>query len=272
MSATTVIARRGRLEMYRQGADTPVYWDAHWKQHPPQTMQGMGMYIGFRSAIEKFMPRDGLIIEAGCGNGNTARTIRAAGFDIEGVDFAEHAIEANRAIDPAGRYQVGDVRSLPYASGSLGGYISLGVIEHFQDADRRLILREAARCLRPGGTALVTVPHYNLIRRVRYAAASAKVPDEIPFYQYFFSRDEIVAELRAVGLTVVCTDAYDIYKGLKDTLPVKSMLDRMRTRSKAWARRIDHPHRIFRLWCGHMLLVVATKPGISVESQQAWAA
>jgi ubiquinone/menaquinone biosynthesis C-methylase UbiE len=44
-----------------------------------------------------------------------------------------------------------DVRALPYRDGSVAGYVSIGVIEHFQSETRQIILQEAARVLRPGG-------------------------------------------------------------------------------------------------------------------------
>jgi len=266
--STFIIRRRGRLEMYRQGADTPEYWDAHWKQHPPEPMTGMGMYCGFRDAIDRYMPRDGLIIEAGCGNGNTARTIRAAGFNIEGVDFAPEVIDANRDIDPEGSYRVDDVRHLTNESNTLAGYMSFGVVEHFNDADRRAILLEAARCLRPGGVALFTVPHYNALRRARFALAASRPPVGVPFYQYFFSAGELCADLRAVGLSVTHVDAYDAYKGIKDTIGGKGLLDRLRSRGSSWRRRIDHPPAMVRRLAGHMLLVIATKPGIGATAMR----
>lgn len=258
--STVIIRRRGRLEMYRQGADTPEYWDAHWKQHPPEPMTGMGMYCGFRDAIDNYMPRDGLIIEAGCGNGNTARTIRAAGFDIEGVDFAPEVIDANRDIDPEGSYRVDDVRHLTSESNSIAGYMSFGVVEHFSDADRRAILLEAARCLRPGGVALFTVPHYNALRRARFAFAKGVPPTGVPFYQNFFSAGELTADLRAVGFSITHVDAYDAYKGIKDTVGGKAFMDRLRARGGDWRRRVDHPPAMVRRLAGHMLLVIATKP------------
>lgn len=268
MSMNTIIIRRhGRLEMYRQGADTPEYWDAHWAQHPPEPMNGMGMYCGFRDAINTYMPRDGIIVEAGCGNGNTARTIRAAGFEIVGIDFAPNVIDANRALDPEGTYRVGDVRALGEASNSLAGYMSFGVIEHFSDAERRVILLEAARCLRPGGVALFTVPHYNLLRRVRFGISASRTPPvDTPFYQYFFSRSELMADLRAVGFQITHVDAYDAYKGIKDTIGGKSMMDRLRAKSPSWRRRVDHPARWVRRAAGHMLLVIATKPAAEAKT------
>jgi SAM-dependent methyltransferase len=261
MNAATIIRRHGRLEMYCRGADTPAYWESHWKQHPPQTMVGMGIYAGFRWAIEQHMPRTGLIVEAGCGNGNTARTIRAAGFDIEGLDFAPQVIEANQAIDPHGRYRVGDVRSLPYESDSLAGYISLGVIEHFDDATRHAIVREAARCLRPGGTALFTVPHFSALRRLRWGPfASRTPPGELAFYQYFFSRAELMRDVASAGLEIIAVDAYDAYKGIKDTIGGKRLLDRFRALGRRPARFVDHPPAAVRRVTGHMLLVLARKP------------
>jgi SAM-dependent methyltransferase len=257
----TIIRRGGRLEMYRQGADTPEYWDAHWKEHPPEAMTGMGMYCGFRGAIEAHMPRDGLIIEAGCGNGNTARTIRSAGFAIEGVDFAPGVIAANRAIDPGGAYRVDDVRRLSSASNSLAGYMSFGVVEHFTDAERRAILLESFRVLRPGGVALFTVPHYNALRRLRYAGAAGEPPAGVPFYQYFFRSGQVTAELRAVGYRIARVEGYDAYKGIKDTVGGRGLMDRLRARGGAWRRRIDDPPAWVRRVAGHMLLVVATKPG-----------
>ncbi|MBX3322499.1 MAG: class I SAM-dependent methyltransferase [Phycisphaeraceae bacterium] len=270
MSSAVMIHRRGRLEMYCRGADTPEYWEDHWKQHPPQMMTGMGVYVGFRWAIERYMPREGLIVEAGCGNGNTARTIRAAGYDIECLDFAPKVIAANLAIDPAGRYRVGDVREMPYSSGVLAGYISLGVVEHFDDVTRRQILREAARCLMPGATALITVPHYNMLRRARFGLLGrGTIPTDLALYQYFFSRREIEAEVRAVGLEIVASDGYDAYKGIKDTIGGKGLLDRMRSGSRHMGRLVDHPPSIVRRACGHMLLIVARKPAcldISLKS------
>jgi SAM-dependent methyltransferase len=266
---TTIIRRNGRLEMFREGADTPAYWDAHWAQHPPEPMTGMGMYCGFRDAINSFMPRDGVIVEAGCGNGNTARTIRAAGFQIEGIDFAPKVIDANRSIDPEGVYRVADVRAMDDQSNSLAGYMSFGVIEHFSDVERRAILLEAARCLQPGGVALFTVPHYNLLRRARFGLSSSRQPPtDTPFYQYFFSASELTADLRAVGLQITHVDAYDAYKGIKDTIGGKPFMDRLRAKSPRWRRRVDHPARWIRQAAGHMLLVIATKPAADAMPQQ----
>ncbi len=169
-------------------------------------------------------------------------------------------------FDPEGVYRVADVRHLDDASSSIDGYMSFGVVEHFADTERREILLEAARCLKPGGVALFTVPHFNLVRRLRFGFAGGQPPKDVPFYQYFFSASELTADLRAVGFQITHVDAYDAYKGIKDTIGGKSILDRLRATSPQWRRRVDQPPRWVRRTAGHMLLVIATKPADGVST------
>jgi SAM-dependent methyltransferase len=51
----------------------------------------------------------------------------------------------------------GDVRTLPFRSGSFDAIYSMGTVEHFDDTDGAL--REIFRVLRPGGRAVIGVPN-----------------------------------------------------------------------------------------------------------------
>ncbi|MEX2220071.1 MAG: class I SAM-dependent methyltransferase [Phycisphaerales bacterium] len=264
------IAREGtRLVMRRAAADTPEFWEAQWRAHPPQRMRGERASLWFRAPM-RWLPRDGVVLEAGCGNGNICRTFANEGFRMEGLDFAARVIDANRAADPKGRYTVGDVRALPHANGSLAGYISLGVIEHFDDETRAGILREATRALKRGGIAIITTPAYTPLRRLAtllgaHRAPGAGAPGEpapLPFYQYFFTPRDLREQVEAAGLRVVARDAYDVYKGLKDTLPgpLGAMVKRWWPHEGPLGRTLKHPWRPLRLLAAHMQLVVARKP------------
>lgn len=108
----------------------------------------------------------------------------------------------------------------------------------------------------------MTVPHYNALRALRFGLVrGVRPPVDVPFYQYFFRRVELIAELRGAGLRVEHVDGYDAYKGIKDTIGGQGVLDRVRARGRRWRRAVDSPPRWVRRLAGHMLLVVAVKPG-----------
>lgn len=250
----------GRLEMYRTDARTPEFWDSLWDADPPRTMTGDRISLWYRARFERYLPRHGLIVEAGCGNGNILRTLTGAGYTVEGLDFAPRAIEASRRIDPAGRYRLGDVRELPYSDGSLAGYLSFGVVEHFDDATRAGILAEAARALCSGGIAVITTPYFSPLRQLRAQAGYYDDdPRGVDFYQCHFTRADLEFQLRAAGLTPVAADGYDLYKGLKDTLGIKSWLDRFSLLGPKARRGLHHPPRWLRLAAAHMLMIIAER-------------
>ena len=260
---SVTIREGGRLCCYRESAAEPGYWERLWQANPPRRMRNQRIERRLRGPFLRSLPRDGLIVEAGCGNGNIVRTMANEGFEVEGLDFAPEAVEASRRIDPAGRYTRGDVRALPYGDGTLAGYVSLGVVEHFGADDRATILREAWRCLRPGGVAVVTTPYFSPLRRALsrlgwYRGESAG----LPVYQYHFGARELRGMVRDAGFEVVRTDWYDAYKGVKDTLGGKRLMDWARDRSRWAAGVIEHPPALVRALCAHMVMVVARKPRV----------
>ena len=259
------IVRDGRrLAQHSRGAETPEFWESCWKADPPRRMRGQVISHRLAWAFERYADRSGLVVEAGCGNGNLMRTIANAGYRVEGVDFASRAVESSRAIDGAGVYRVGDVRAMPYEDGSVGTYVSMGVIEHFSDEERGVILREAARTLAPGGVAIVTTPFFSPLRRTRAMlggfARSQAGGEMLPFYQYYFSLRELRSFLRGAGLEPIDWGTYDSYKGIKDTIGCKGILDRARRIGPRVARLVEDAPSPLRVLCAHMVLVVARKP------------
>ncbi len=135
----------------------------------------------------KYLPRNGTILEGGCGLGRYVFYLSQLGLDVVGVDFSSRALRACRQFGRsenllgADRFSQADVRDLPFPDNALAGYISLGVIEHLPNPGR--VLREAHRTLRPGGTAVVSAPNascfahsvqkaYSRLKRVVRAEAS----------------------------------------------------------------------------------------------------
>lgn len=248
--------------MHKEAADRPEFWDAHWRAHPPQPVHGPFIDRWYKWPMLRHLPRGEPIVEAGCGNGYIVRALNHAGLAVEGLDFAPRTIDANRAVDPKGSYRVGDVRALPYRDNELGGYISLGVIEHFAEPEREAIIRDAYRCLRPGGAAIFTTPYFSPLRRLKSALGGyRRVSTDLPFYQNFFTAKGLRAFVRAAGFEIAELDAYDFYGGIKNTIGLRRLLDEIKSTGPNYDRFIHHPPKWLRLLCGHMVLVVGKKSG-----------
>ncbi len=80
------------------------------------------------------------------------------GAEVYGLDVSE--VTASRArANARGRLRLvqADIRDLPFASGSFDLLYTMGTIEHIDEYQRAV--DEVARVLKPGGRAVVGVPH-----------------------------------------------------------------------------------------------------------------
>ena len=97
------------------------------------------------------------IFDFGCGSGYTVGYLQKLGYDASGTDVSAEAIEfgGSRGINNLSVDQDGEIRS---PEGSFDLILALDVIEHVEDDSRAI--RAIERALRPGGTAIITVPAY----------------------------------------------------------------------------------------------------------------
>ena len=101
------------------------------------------------------LPRNGLVVDLGCGRGETVGLLAQAGAGyVVGIDAQ---LSAGWKPEP-GRfgYVVCDVRHLPFRLGVADLVGSFDVIEHF--ADDSVPLTAARRLVRDGGAIALTVP------------------------------------------------------------------------------------------------------------------
>jgi SAM-dependent methyltransferase len=74
------------------------------------------------------------------------------------MDISRLALRSARRIPVFRGFLQGDLFRLPLRDGSVAGLWNLGVMEHFEPEEGRMLLREFARVLRPGGVALLFWP------------------------------------------------------------------------------------------------------------------
>lgn len=101
--------------------------------------------------LEMAQLAEGLILDAGCGPGQWTNFLQEHGAEVVGVDLAPAFVERARQRFPRVPFREGTLEDLQVPDGSVGGILSWYSIIHTDPADLGRILREFARCLRPGG-------------------------------------------------------------------------------------------------------------------------
>ncbi|OAR24628.1 methyltransferase type 11 [Streptomyces sp. ERV7] len=125
------------------------------------------------------LPRESSVLDAGCGVGDTARTVaRASGAHITGIDGIEPDVaiarqRSSRADEPGGRtrFLVANYHALPFADASFDGVYTMESFVH--SPDPRQGLAEFFRVLRPGGRLVMSeyssTPQAHLLPKARSA-------------------------------------------------------------------------------------------------------
>jgi SAM-dependent methyltransferase len=112
------------------------------------------------------IPRDGTILDIGCGGGRTIAKLAAASGSgvVHGLDHSPESVRvasaANAELIEAGRVAIreGSVSHLPYANGTFD--LVTAVETHFFWPDLPADVREVLRVVKPGGTFAIVAEVY----------------------------------------------------------------------------------------------------------------
>ncbi|MBK8021732.1 MAG: class I SAM-dependent methyltransferase [Chloroflexi bacterium] len=152
-----------------------------------------------------YLPKDGIILEAGSGLSAALIPLKAQGYQVVGLDYAENALHISHDYDPALRLAAGDVHALPFADNTIGAYLSFGVFEHFESGMVKP-LADSFRVLRPGGVLVLTIPYPNVVHefvRWRRQSQGVSVLTDEEFFESTYTRDALVDAVRSVGYELV---------------------------------------------------------------------
>jgi SAM-dependent methyltransferase len=146
-------------------------------------------------------------LEAGCGVGQVVYYLRERGYNVIGLDYAPEGLLPTHQRYPDLPFTVGDVHHIPFPDGSFGGYLSFGVVEHFEVGPKPA-LTEAWRVLRPGGALVLTVPHPNFVEFLRdtvnrlVPSRLEKLGKRADYYERTYTHPELAALVAEVGFKV----------------------------------------------------------------------
>ena len=258
-------------------------WERMWKNRTLEREVRLCEFRELRRHLLDVLGQmgDPFFVEAGCGLGAWVSYLSTHGIRrVVGVDNYAPALEELKRQVPASLVMEADVRDLPFSNDSVDACISLGVVEHFPAGPKPLIL-EMFRVLRPGGYLFLTVPYYNLFRRLfvhplraAFLGAKSRIRKcELYFVEYRFTRNELAEIARECGfeLVKVATDEYEptrLALGLFVDLPLFRGDDDWSL--NLFGRLVRRSARFISPWLttGGVLLLARKRDSVPVETSE----
>jgi SAM-dependent methyltransferase len=151
------------------------------------------------------------VVDIGCGPGQIGGFVRQRGRRVCGIDLSPEMVK--RAKPRLDGVLAADMRSLPLASGRVGGLVAFYSLIHLRRPELGLVLREFHRVLRPGGRALFSAHEgQGQVERDRF------LDEPVPVVATLFGLDELVDASRAAGLAVTLSERRAPYPSESETV------------------------------------------------------
>ena len=139
----------------------------------------------------------GVAADIGCGPGQTSRYLTGLGLDVLGIDVSPGMVDQARRLNPAIRFQTGDMRALDVDHGAWAGIVAFYSIIHLPAGEVPCALGEFHRALRPGGRLLLA---YHVGEEVRHLDEWWGTAVDVDFH--FFATETLEGQLRETGFEV----------------------------------------------------------------------
>lgn len=176
----------------QSGYDAIAARYAEWSQHEIKGSPA----VEYLEKLLGLLPRDAIVLELGCGNGEPAARMLAPGHEYTGVDISAEQLRRAQELVPSGAFVQADFTKLEFAASSVDAVVALYTFGHVPQSEFPGLLARIATWLRPGGHLLAT-------------AGSRDHPDSVwPWLgiPMFFSGFDVETNLRLLaeaGLEVV---------------------------------------------------------------------
>lgn len=153
-------------------------------------------FAGRKTLFKKIIQDAGIavhasVLDVGTGTGSNLRLLKTMGFtDVTGVDQSDDAIRfcAEKGL---GVVKKGDVGDLPFKDNHFQLVLATDIIEHVEEMPA---LKELFRVLSPDGTALFTVPAFQMLWGLQ---------DELSHHKRRYTKRQFERAIKNAGFKVV---------------------------------------------------------------------
>ncbi|HOY69139.1 MAG TPA: methyltransferase domain-containing protein [Candidatus Ozemobacteraceae bacterium] len=147
------------------------FWDKTWSRF----LRHQGMIAPSAKLIQhmvQLVPRHGLVLDLGCGEGRNTIYLARIGFRSIGLDLSKKAVKvvANNLFEEEvkGTCLVGDARQLPFGNAVLDGILAHHLFDHLDREGLYTAFAECYRVLKPGAPLLMTCDTFASVRGDRH--------------------------------------------------------------------------------------------------------
>jgi ubiquinone/menaquinone biosynthesis C-methylase UbiE len=147
------------------------------------------------TVLQYLQPHSGeRILDVGCGVGTFAFHAAKAGAITTGIDYSSESINAARTLTErfglkdSTAFVVGSALALPFADASFDKIVSADFIEHITHDEKRQLLKELFRVLKPGGRIVIFTPNgiREAIGTFYWTVRSRLFGDKVPFNELHY--------------------------------------------------------------------------------------
>lgn len=143
------------------------FWDKAWSRF----LKHQGIIAPSAKLIQhmvQFVPRNGIVLDLGCGEGRNTIYLARIGFRGIGLDLSKKAVQVvgNNIFEEEVKASclIGDARTLPFRNSSLDGIISHHLFDHLDRNGLYAAFSECFRALKPQAPLLMTYDTFDTLR------------------------------------------------------------------------------------------------------------
>ncbi|MBU2639865.1 MAG: class I SAM-dependent methyltransferase, partial [Nanoarchaeota archaeon] len=144
------------------------------------------------------MPKNGKILDLGCGSGRDVQYFIDYSLDAMGIDASEKLIEEGKRRVPTGKFEVMDITKLNFEDGIFDGVWAQDSISYVSKDELGGVLKKVNSILKSNGMFFVSVRKGSGEKTVKHE----KVGEE-EIFTTFFTKEELEEYLKKNGFEIM---------------------------------------------------------------------